>query len=63
MASQHTLGGQGTSLLVSFSTFIVCVHVPWLLCTCGGQKIIRRSWFSPSTMWIPGRTQVPGWVW
>lgn len=31
----------------------MCVHVP--RCACRGQKITRGSWFSPYTMWNPGK--------
>lgn len=29
----------------------VCAHI---MHTCGGQRTICRSWFSLSTMWVPG---------
>lgn len=39
-------------LMFNFFHFIcfVCVH----MCTCGGQKIIYRGQFCPSTKWIQG---------
>lgn len=30
----------------------VCMHMPQHV--CGGQRITCRSWFAPSTKWVPG---------